>query len=243
MKKFLKFLFIIVFLLTLASCGSTKSEYNHSDSSIYNDGLVYSSDRKIIYKVNYNYSAKNIKDEIKDIRNYVISESGYIESSYEDKKYAYYIYRIPTDKLNDFMKYIDEKTGYKDMNVSTTDVTTSYNYVGDILTDLSNRKTKYEQMLENNDLTYDEILQIENQIDKIRNEIADYESRVISQQEDLEYAKVTINYRIKTNPFLDFLVSVALYVGIVTIIFIPFGTVGLIIFLIFRKKKNKLEEA
>ena len=242
MKKFIKLLFIFVFLLALVSCGSSKG-YKQADKSSYSDGLVYSSERKIIYNVRYDYSAKNITDEIKDIRNYVISESGYVEQSYEDKKYSYCVYRIPTDKLNDFMKYIDGKTGYINMNIETTDVTTTYNYVGDVLSDLSNRKTKYEEMLESSDLTLDERITIENQIDKLRSQITDYETKSISQQEDLEYAKVTINYRIKTNPFLDFLVSLSLYVGVVALIFIPFGITGLIIFLVLRKKKNKIKEA
>ena len=129
------------------------------------------------------------------------------------------------------------------MNIETTDVTTTYNYVGDVLSDLSNRKTKYVEMLESSDLTLDERITIENQIDKLRSQITDYETKSISQQEDLEYAKVTINYRIKTNPFLDFLVSLSLYVGVVALIFIPFGVTGLIIFLVLRKKKNKIKEA
>lgn len=243
MKKILKVLFIFIFLFTLASCSSKQANYDNGSKS-YNNDLVYSTDRSVIYKVRYNHWSKEYKKEIKEVREYVVNVSGYIESSNDYDTYAYYTYRIPTDKLNDFMKFIDEREGYKDMSTSTTDVTTTYNYVGDVLTDLSNRKAQYEAMLENTDLTLDERLSIENQIDKLRTEIIDYESRAVEQQEDLEYATVNINYHLKTNQFVDFILNVLLFVGVMAIIFIPFGTAGLIVFLVLRKKKNnKIKEA
>ena len=114
MKKYFGILIVFLLMLSLVSCGGKKgSSSNNYDSDNYDsDSLVYSTDRKIIYTVSYDYknNMDEIKNEKKEIRKYVIEIGGYIESSseYNDGKNCYYRYKVPTDKLNDFIEFIDD---------------------------------------------------------------------------------------------------------------------------------------
>lgn len=244
MKKYIKFLFVLFILFALASCsGKSSSNYdNGGGNSKTTDVLVYSTDRTIIYRVNYRYESNSTKDEIKEVKNKVREFEGYIESSDDYDTYSKYVYRIPTDKLNDFLDYIDDRDGYNSKTTSTTDVTTRYNYVGNELQELKDRKDAYNAMLQNPDLTLSERMEIESKVDNITEEIKFYEYQAIMQEEDIEYATVTINYSVKENGFVNFLIGLLNYFAITLIIVAPFGVVGLIIFFVLKKKNKKVVE-
>jgi hypothetical protein len=249
MKKYLWLIFIFIFLFTLASCG-TGSSKSHSGSSNYDsDSLVYSSERKVIYSISYFYrnNIEGIKKEKKEVREYVLSVGGYIETAneYNDGKTCDYIYKVPTDKLNNLIDKLDNKDEYSDKTTKTQDITTGYNITQAQIDDLNLRIANLEARLQDESTTYEESLDIGNQIDTLTERLNKLEAKKAMDDNTVNFSTVQIYYRYKdtSNLFVKILLNILIFIGVLLMIVAPFGIIGFVVYIILRKKKNKKQLA
>lgn len=135
---FTALILIVVMLLTACSSGSTDKNYDHGGgSSEVEDGgetdssiVIGSTDRKIVYRVDltiYSDTPEKVGDAITAA---TTQYDGYVENSRESKsdygENYYYVVRIPTAKLDDFVNDISVAGTVKNKEVTTEDITVKY---------------------------------------------------------------------------------------------------------------------
>lgn len=249
MKK--KFLSVILFLLCicLCSCGNDSQDYNHSDYfedvSDSNENNNFSTTRKIIYNVIYDIEEDNINEVINILNNNVKDYNGYVNYSKENDNNAYYIYKIPTSNLDDFMSTI-EKYNVENKTITQEDITSSYNSTLARIEVLNAQRDAYLKILTENSLTYSDIITINNEISKIDIELKELELQKESYDESIEYCTVTVYYYTydNSNFFTDYVSYIlTIFKVILTIILymLPFSLIACLILLIIHiiNKNNK----
>lgn len=252
MKKILNFkniLFILLFIfitISLASCGSTYSEKSSAYSSAIND-VVETNGRNVIYRISYDYEGKEMKNTIRDIKNKIIEFDGYISESRNQEDYSTYSYKVPTDKVNELLDYIDSVDGFYNKIITTVDVTSTYSSVNSALERLNAKKKIYEDELSNTNLTTDEKIKYINLIESIDYEIEEYYSRKDRLEGELNYSTLTISYRLDESgewakDFGNVMLHLLKFIGITVAISAPFVIAGGIVFIVLKKKKIKNEK-
>ena len=260
MEKSNKRIFKFVFLLLLAflsiiavGCGnkSNGSDYPNDDE---NGETNEETNRKIYYNVNYTIKNRHIDKTIATIGQKVKEYNGYIDNSYEKDNYANYVYRIPSDKLNDFMNYMSTIGSVIDKSFSSNDITIKYSYTTERLNTLYASKEAYLVLLTREGLTMDEIISIKSKIEEIDTEIRTLERTKADYDNLLDYSTVTIVYRTSNKIKASFLKDYVQYlrdfvVGLFKFIMyaLPFGIVGggvaiLIYFLQEKSRKKRIAE-
>ena len=255
MKKIINFkniLFILLFIfitISLASCGSTSTSTkakSTADSSTIND-VVETNGRNVIYRISYDYEGKEMKNTIRDIKNKIIEFDGYISESRNQEDYSTYSYKVPTDKVNELLDYIDSVDGFYNKIITTVDVTSTYSSVNSALERLNAKKKIYEDELSNTNLTTDEKIKYINLIESIDYEIEEYYSRKDRLEGELNYSTLTISYRLDKSgewakDFGNVMLHLLKFIGITAAISAPFVIAGGIVFIVLKKKKIKNEK-
>lgn len=260
MEKSNKRIFKFVFLLLLAflsiiavGCGNKSNgiDYPNDDE---NGEINEETNRKIYYNVNYTIKNRHIDKTIATIGQKVKEYNGYIDNSYEKDNYANYVYRIPSDKLNDFMNYMSTIGSVIDKSFSSNDITIKYSYTTERLNTLYASKEAYLVLLTREGLTMDEIISIKSKIEEIDTEIRTLERTKADYDNLLDYSTVTIVYRTSNKIKASFLKDYVQYlrdfvVGLFKFIMyaLPFGIVGggvaiLIYFLQEKSRKKRIAE-
>ena len=136
-KKTLSTILLSLLCVTLVSCASGGSGNPNNNPGGNNPGggnttigSVYSdSERKIVYTVDYTLSTQNFTEVAQEVSSYAFSLNGYISSSETSSSYYYFEFKVPVEKLNTFLNYMEEENNEHIIrqNISTEDVTTSYN--------------------------------------------------------------------------------------------------------------------
>ena len=248
------FLLLLAFLSIIAvGCGneSNGSDYPNDDE---NGEINEETNRKIYYNVNYTIKNRHIDKTIATIGQKVKEYNGYIDNSYEKDNYANYVYRIPSDKLNDFMNYMSTIGSVIDKSFSSNDITIKYSYTTERLNTLYASKEAYLVLLTREGLTMDEIISIKSKIEEIDTEIRTLERTKANYDNLLDYSTVTIVYRTSNKIKASFLKDYVQYlrdfvVGLFKFIMyaLPFGIVGggvaiLIYFLQEKSRKKRIAE-
>ena len=135
-KKTLSTILLSLLCVTLVSCASGGSGNPNNNPGGNNPGggnttigSVYSdSERKIVYTVDYTLSTQNFTEVAQEVSSYAFSLNGYISSSETSSSYYYFEFKVPVEKLNTFLNYMEEENNEHIIrqNISTEDVTTSY---------------------------------------------------------------------------------------------------------------------
>lgn len=202
MKKTLITLFALIFGLSLASCGAAPNgdyipENGGMDEGVNtetNNNVVTDTNRKVIYTVSYSINGDDVMDVKNQVNNKVIELEGYTSSSEETLKQAKVIYRIPTEKLNLFLDYIDSFDGVGSKQITSSDITSSYAYVEAKIQTLMASREAYVKILETENLSRSEIIQINDKIASIDTELLKISNEKASYDNKLSYSTVTINY-------------------------------------------------
>ncbi|MBO4383927.1 MAG: DUF4349 domain-containing protein [Clostridia bacterium] len=197
-----------------------EAEYNRSDSvdgipaSTYapspsdasaNDPLI---NRKIIRNaslgietLDFDSFVKAINDKVAELGGYVQSNVVRNRSSYYDyrnggtKKYlrsAEIVYRIPADRLDEFLAAADGLGNIISRNETVSDVTESY---VDVEARLRSLRTEYDTLLgllsraEN----LEEIIMLQDRLTNVRYEIESYEARLRSYDSQIAFSTVSID--------------------------------------------------
>ncbi len=259
MKKY-KILFALFAIISLSSCENNSGEagqysnnipsQNPGGENVDGNNVVVDTNHKIIYTVTYSIQCENISTIIKEINTNLYTLGGYISSSRQESNYyANFVYKIPTEKLNEMLDFIDGNDGVDSKTVTTEDITSSYDKLKAEIETLEASKEAYQNMLKNDNLNVSEIVTITNRIEEIDTRLKTLYGQLNNYDNLLDYSTINITYTTKTQGyeegFLSNYGSFLLAIGQLIVSFIaycaPFlivaGLVSLIIFIV-KKKKN-----
>lgn len=253
MKKFYYLLLVLVVSLLLVGCGASQNvpdvapDYNGDSFEGSNDGLVIETTRKIYYTVDMNIQTDNVQSAYEYYTSKVYLFNGYVsKSTINSTGSSTVVYKVPTDKLTEFLDYIEKSDEGEVVRKSTSsnDITTKYNAVEARLEVLRSSRNSYLKMLEKAS-NINEIMTLQNKIEDIDTEILRLENEKGSYDNLLDYSSVTIyfNQTIKDDFFgdyFDYFFEFFRILGIIILYSIPFGIVaGAVLTVIFVSIKIK----
>ncbi len=172
-----------------------------NSSSITSNPQFTNTMEKIIRKVNMDVETQDF-DELMDTMNEDIADlGGYVESSdISGKSYnynnslrrAHIIARIPKDNLNDFIGKVYETSNVVNKSENTENVTLEY-----VNTESRKKALEIEQerlfvLLEKTD-SLENIITLESRLSSIRYELQNYETRLRTIDNEVEYSTVTLS--------------------------------------------------
>lgn len=193
---------IIVTLLTACSSGSADKDYDYGGPSDNNDGektdssiVIGSTDRKIVYRVNLTIYSDTPEKVCSAITEATTACDGYVENSRESKsEYGesyYFIVRIPTAKLDDFVNDISVAGTVKNKEVTTEDITVKYVTVDEqrksLLAEKEALTARMSEVTEISDIIAisDRLAQIDAEINAAQRQLNEFDNL-------LDYSTVTI---------------------------------------------------
>lgn len=270
MKKTIKVLLIVLCLFSVslgvgcakkAMYDSYDSEPAYQEETIYSkssDGTTTVSTKMVIYNYQYAISGRDLNKVINDFINLVTSYGGYTENNnvsyYQDTNeisYANYTFRVPSSQLESFSKEIDENFTITYKRLDSVDITEKYTSNEARITVLNASRAAYVKLLEEENLSYSDIIQINDKINNIDTELLNL--RLMQERYDnlVDYSTVRVNFNnnreIRSNFFTEYLdyleeffVGVFRFVMYSIPVVILLGGVSLAIVLpIVHKKKKK----
>lgn len=260
MKKiFYLFLMLVVSVLLIGCSGPNGSVVPDSNDGAINgsnEGIVIETTRKIYYTVDMYIDSEDVEGAYKYYTSKVSLFKGYVSSStINSTGSSFVIYKVPTNKLTEFLDYVEESDQGEVVKktITTTDITTQYNAVAARLEVLNSSRISYLKMLEKAN-SLNEIINLQNKIEDIDTEIKRLENEKSSYDGLLEYSTITIyfNQKIKESFFgdyFDYIIGFFKVIGIIILYTLPFA---LLVFIILgsifiprkvrRGKKNEKEE-
>ena len=265
MKKIIKILSISMLSLLFVGCAAKQGiDYephesnagaNHYDTD-YNNNVVIDTNRKVAYTVDYSISSDDMNNIKLDINNKCYTLNGHISYSSESQYYANVTYRVPTNNLNTFLDYVDNKEGVATKTINTTDITSEYSYTEARIETLEASRAAYVNLLSNTNLTRDEIIKIQDKIDTIDTELTQIRNTLARYDDLVNYSTINIKYRVVNystyeepgffSEYFEYLGN--FFVGLFTVIMysLPFLALGFgifsAIFFPIRAKKRKLNK-
>lgn len=259
LKKSLICLVILISLFS-ASCGKKEGsnaapDYNYNESGSMDTEIHVDTSRKIYYQAFYTFYTKEIDELSKNLSNKVGEFQGYTENSstsYDQTtkvcSRANFVYRVPTEKLNDFIDYLESFDGITSSSLTSTDITSSYEANEARLETLNARLDAYNKLLQDQHLSRSEIIQIETRIDEISSELTKLNNLKEKYDGLLEFSTVTITitntkeYKKATwfSDYLDYLKEFISVLFNIIMYTLPFAIIaGTVLFIIFFKKARK----
>lgn len=262
MKK-LKYLLLAILLSVFAiSCSKGTNQNNapgySENNGVVNGGalgdnnIVIPEGHKIIYTVYYDIKVEGaLAPTIKTINSKVYELGGNVSTSKETLSNASYVYKVPSDKLNEFLDSVDGTDGVSSKSIESEDVTSSYNELEAEIEVLEATRSAYLKMLENEKLSLNEAITLNDKIVSIDKQLKSLYKNLDSFNSRIDYATITINYQLKYTPQPEIFLGdygqylVNLGKGIVEFLaysapFIVVAGLGVgVVFIVKQKKKNK----
>lgn len=226
--------------LFLGGCSSKEASYSLSVGDGWgNNTVVTNTTQKITYSVEYTISGDKAFQCKEEIEGYVDTYNGKITSSRISEKSANVIYKIPTDKLNEFLDHVDSYEGVSNKSITTKDITQDYAYSEARITALTAQRQSYMDILATlntkDDLAnittiYDKIAQIDEELLKITNTKTYYDDMLDYSTVEIYYYNYTYHEKTFFEEYFEYVGEffVGLFEGI--LYFLPVGLVGFGIF-------------
>lgn len=217
MKQITKILFIVLLvfsLMGLYACGRKASEAPEGDAnispsysekiddvSIGNSELPTSSGQLIVYNYHYSLQSKDFEKDIDSINEIIRSLGGYTQSnsmSYDSAtgkpNYAYFMFRVPSNKLDSLSKSINDSFKVIGKNLDSKNITEEYVSNEARIQVLESSRLAYLKILENESLSYAEIIQITDKINNIDTELMRLQLMQNRYDNELEYSYVEVRF-------------------------------------------------
>jgi hypothetical protein len=192
--------------------------------------------RKIVYTVELEIETESVGTVYKTLSEKAVALGGYIESDeqlYTDGKssYCFVTYRVPTEKLNEFLSVAEGSGKLTNKYVLTDDITTKYVSAQARRQSLVDRKTQLEALL-NENITVSEKVNLIEQISSVNSQIMQIDLMLAGYDSDVDFSTVTVEIGDEgVNPGVVLLILLG---GIVVI-----GGGVAVIMVIFSAKKRK----
>lgn len=179
---------------------------NSSGSSLTKEESV-KNNRKIIETITYSVQTKTFDDFVKKLEDNAAELGGYIESSdisgntYEDNspRYASYVFRVPSDKVDAFTITVSENSTVTNKSVNTEDVTLQYVDIESRLTALENEKAALEELLKDAKSTSD-IIEIRDMLTEVIYEIESNKSQLRTYDSLIDFTSITVDIHETEHP-------------------------------------------
>ncbi len=193
MKKFLSVLVLVVFGLCFISCDSNAPTDFDSDGGL-------ESDRKITYDVDIELETSNINDLNLLLIDKATELGGYLvnaktnDSDNPNNSYGTASYKVPTEKLNDFINFIEEKSEVTQKQMTMQDVTNNHDELVLNIETLEAKKALYLEKVVNatNDsdrIRYEELV---NKVDEELIELKAQYNKLINSV-NMSYVEIIFN--------------------------------------------------
>lgn len=174
-----------------ADTGTTGTEYEHVEG--------VNTEQKLIKTVTMSAETTEFDKIVADVRTKTESAGGYVESSDisgnyggDTTRYAYFVLRVPAEKLDEFTGEIKDASNVQSFSETTEDVTLQYTdmdtHVKALREELDALFTMMEQATSMKD-----ILAIQSQITEVRYEIESYESQLRVYDNQVTYSTIYLD--------------------------------------------------
>ncbi|MBE6625505.1 MAG: DUF4349 domain-containing protein [Ruminococcaceae bacterium] len=241
MRKILTLLTVIALCISLFACAPGHGDYDASEGPSSSQNTIVNNplNRKIIYTVYLDLEAKDVSSLKNDINEKSDALGGYIENSNEeysdgDCSYVRITYRVPTEKLDEFVNAIEGYGKLIDKSVSTTDITTAYVDAVAEKTALEQRKTLLSEMLNSSTISASDRMNVINEISKVDAEIQSIELLIKNYDSDVNYSTIIVTIE-ESVSFMDVFPVLAVFMLTPAItLAIVFGSIG-----IAKKRRNR----
>ena len=234
------------------------------DSSSSGTGIIVTtSDRLVVYTVDMGMSVEDIGKTVETIKQKLTAAGGWVAESRINEKsdYAYYVLRVPTDKLDEFVKAIEEGNELNSKSVTSVDITEQYVTAEEKKNALLSEKAEIEAWLAADaSLSFDQKRELYARLTEIAEQVDRYTSEMSSYKKQADYSTINLYlYRKGTYVapsywdrlgevlfgsgksvgtvfgwLLTALVAILPYIGVVAVIF---GLYVLIKFIVCKVKK------
>jgi hypothetical protein len=241
-KIFSLLLVLILCLCCAISCNKSDNaagEIGNPNTSapIVNNEL----NRKIVYTVRLGIEADEVSPLVNSISQKCSDLGGYIESRNEqfdegECTSATVTYRVPTEKLDEFVAAIEGNGGVESKSISSTDITTTYVDAQAKKNALVERKVLLEEMLESTSMNTSERINIINEISAVNTELQAVELLITDYDSDVNYSTVVVSVD-QVATFWQAFSGLLIFVGIQLII------AAAIVIPIVAAKKRKAKRA
>ena len=163
--------------------------------------------RKIIETITYSVQTKTFDDFVKKLEDNAIELGGYIESSdvsgntYDDDspRYASYVFRIPSDKVDEFTTTVSDNSTVTNKTVNTEDVTLQYVDIESRVNALESEKKALEDLLKNAQSTAD-IIDIRDMLTDVIYEIESNKSQLRTFDSLIDFTSITVDIHETEHP-------------------------------------------
>ncbi len=155
--------------------------------------------RKRIQYVTVALESKEYDNTVGTIKSRALAVGGYIETSNESglgvygngNRYASLVFRIPSDKLDEFRGELETAGNLLSVNVRTDDVTEKYYDIEARLASLTAQRDRYMELLEKAE-TLDEIIVLDNALTEVLYQIESYTGTLNKYDSLAAYSTVTV---------------------------------------------------
>jgi len=199
-KKILALSLIAIGFIFFTGCSQSVVTLNDNTESGYNDSYSYNllalddettPERKIIYKADVSFDVRNL-EESSDTLIGLMNSDEWFDEVVMNSTYHYYVIRIKTDRLDDFIESLKDEFTLRSYQLVGTDISLQYQ-------DASNRILSLEAQLARlielyDQATLSEMIIINEQISDIEVELQELEG-TLSQFDSLaEYSEVVLKF-------------------------------------------------
>lgn len=176
-------------------------EMEESIDNIGKDKTDVSTNRKLVKKVyldvetdSYDEYTTSLYQKINELGGYIENSSSHgnsITYSYKNGRYATYTIRIPQNKLNDFVSYVENGSNILTKEENVTDVTLEYVDLEARKKSLLTEETRLIELLEKAENLTD-VIQLEDKLSSVRYEIDSIESSLRTFDSLVDYSTITL---------------------------------------------------
>lgn len=195
MKKYFNLTLIILALLlclSLAACA------DGGDSTVTPEEDNTQGERVAVHTVELDIDTDKIAGCLNALTDKNIALGGFVENVSRDydsdgeMHYASVVLRVPTEKKDELVAYIEDNYEITDKKEISTDVTTRYNVTLERKGMLEDKRAELEKLLEDIELSANDKITIINEISSVKSELAEIERRVAECEEDMRYSAVKL---------------------------------------------------
>ena len=215
MKKYMTIILLTVLALLLVGCSTSNSASDYSFSGARGQGVdtnemylsnvsagateslsgggryVIAEARMYLQTKQYENFSNSIEAKLKDLEGFIESKT---EENYDSGRLGTFTIKVPSEKLDEFTKWISENATVITSEISRTDVTDELIETGSRKKALEAEEAALLAILEKAE-TIDEIIKVQDRISDVRSELESYLSKLQQLNNQVKYSTLYIDLR------------------------------------------------
>jgi hypothetical protein len=185
-------------LETKSAVGMAVAPAEVGDRPYYNEAppTPEITNRKVVLNSNFSLLVKNVTESVENIKAKTKELSGYMVNMGIDRseygESANIQVRVPTDRLDEFSKYLRGlAVKVVSENIDGTDITDQYVDIERRLSDLEKQRTRFEAILDSAE-TVSEMMEVQRQLFQLQDQIDAYKGQLIYMDGTSKTSKLTV---------------------------------------------------